>query len=622
MCKREITLGILQLLSCPRAFKTAIMIKILRFVLILTIVSIPLQAQTVHQYEISFENAIHHEAQIKATFTNLDDGPLEVRMSRTSPGRYAIHNFAKNVYAVSARDGQGNELEISRPNPQQWDVIGHDGTVVFEYTLYANRGDGTYSQIDETHASLNIPATFAYARNYMHRPVEIMFDVREDLNWSVATQLKYEGGTTYSAPNGYYFMDSPVLIGDFHLREEMVDDQLIRLALQSPANDSEVNEYFSKVMAIVKAQKEIFGELPSFDFGEYTFLSLYMPNARRDGMEHRNSTIVTNQKAFEEPLAETSIGTISHEFFHVWNVERIRPASLEPFDFEEANMSGELWFAEGFTSYYTTLTLVRAGIWSEEEYAERLAGSINRVFNSPGLQFFNPIEMSYRAPFVDAATSIDPTNNENIFVSYYTYGSVLGLALDLSLRTRSDDKNLDDYFKLIWELYGKTEIPYSIRDLKSALASYTDQSFADDFFSRFVYQSQMPDYAGLLREFGIKMEKANPGRPTLGNRLLMVDGGFQLSGNAIKGSPLYEAGIQSSDIITSIGGRTILPGVEVEEILEERRPGQTITIKYVRFGEERTARVRLMEDQNYKTSLVRRPTRSVRENRNAWLGIE
>ncbi|MBO6537154.1 MAG: M61 family metallopeptidase [Balneolaceae bacterium] len=598
------------------------MIKILRFVLILTNVSIPLQAQTVHKYEISFENAIHHEAQIKATFTNLDDGPFEVRMSRTSPGRYAIHNFAKNVYAVSARDGQGNELKISRPNPQQWDVTGHDGTVVFEYTLFANRGDGTYSQIDETHASLNIPATFAYARNYMHRPVEITFNVREDLNWSVATQLKYEGGTTYSAPDGYYFMDSPVLIGDFHLREEMVDDQLIRLALQSPANDSEVNEYFSKVMAIVKAQKEIFGELPSFDYGEYTFLLLYMPNASRDGMEHRNSTIVTNQKAFEEPLAETSIGTISHEFFHVWNIERIRPASLEPFDFEEANMSGELWFAEGFTSYYTTLTLVRAGIWSEEEYADRLVGSINRVFNSPGLQFFNPIEMSYRAPFVDAATSIDPTNNENIFVSYYTYGSVLGLALDLSLRTRSDDKNLDDYFKLIWELYGKTEIPYSIRDLKAALASYTDQSFADDFFSRFVYQSQMPDFAGLLREFGIVMEKANPGRPTLGNRLLRVDGGFQLSGNAVKGSPLYEAGIQSSDIITSIGGRTILPGVEVEEILEERRPGQTITIKYVRFGEERTARVRLMEDQNYKTSLVRRPTRSVRENRNAWLGIE
>ncbi len=591
-------------------------------ILLLIFVSNLVNAQTANVYEISFENAVHHEAQIKAVFSNLDEGPLEIRMSRTSPGRYAIHNFAKNVYAVSATDGQGNQLEISRPNPQQWDVTGHDGTVVFEYTLFANRGDGTYSQVDETHAHLNIPATFAYARNYMHRPVEITFNLRDDLNWKVATQLKYEGGTTYSAPDGYYFMDSPIEIADFHLREEMVDEQLIRLALHTQANDNEVNEYFSKVMAIVVAQKEVFGELPDFDFGEYTFLSCYMPNASGDGMEHRNSTIVTNQKPIEEALANTSIGTVSHEFFHAWNVERIRPASLEPFDFEEANMSGELWFAEGFTSYYTGLTLVRAGIWSEEEYAERLAGSINRVFNSPGIQFFNPIEMSYRAPFVDAATSIDPTNNENIFVSYYTYGSVLGLALDLSLRNRSDNKNLDDFFKLIWQTYGKPEIPYSIRDLHAALVEYTDQSFADNFFDRYVYNTEMPEYAGLLREFGIEMEKANPGRPTLGNSLMEVDGGFQLRRNAIKGTPLYEAGIQSTDLITSIGGRTILPGVEVEEILEERRPGQTITIKYERFGEERTARIRLMEDQSYQTNLIRRPTRTVRAKRDVWLGTE
>lgn len=590
--------------------------------LLLVFVSNLVNAQTANVYEISFENADHHEAQIKAVFSNLDDGPFEIRMSRTSPGRYAIHNFAKNVYAVRATDGQGNELEISRPNPQQWDVIGHDGTVVFEYTLFANRGDGTYSQVDETHAHLNIPATFAYARNYMHRPVEITFNLRQDLNWNVATQLKFEGGTTYSAPDGYYFMDSPVEIADFHLREAMVDDQLIRLALHTPANDNEVNEYFSKVMAIVEAQKEVFGELPVFNFGEYTFLSCYMPNASGDGMEHRNSTIITNQKPIEEALGNTSIGTVSHEFFHAWNVERIRPASLEPFNFEEANMSGELWFAEGFTSYYTGLTLVRAGVWSEEEYAERLAGSINRVFNSPGLQFFNPIEMSYRAPFVDAATSIDPTNNENIFVSYYTYGSVLGLALDLSLRNRSDNKNLDDFFKLLWQRYGKTEIPYSIRDLHAVLVEYTDQSFADNFFERYVYNTEMPEYAGLLREFGVQMEKANPGKSTLGNSLMEVDGGFQLHRNALKGTPLYEAGIQSSDLITSIGGRTILPGVEVEEILEERRPGQTITINFERFGEERTARVRLMEDQLYQTNLIRRPTRSVRAKRDAWLGTE
>jgi len=595
------------------------LIVLLLFVLL---VSAPARAQTINKYSISFENAVHHEARIVATYSNLGDAPLEIRMSRTSPGRYAIHNFAKNVYAVRASDSKGRELKLTRPNPQQWDVSDHDGTVVFEYTLFANRGDGTYSQVDETHAHLNIPATFVYPRNYMHRPVQVDFNLREDLNWKVATQLKYEDGTTYSAPDGYYFMDSPVEIADYHLREEMVDDQLIRLALHTPANDNEINDYFSKVMAIVETTRDIFGELPAFDFGEYTFLSCYMPNASGDGMEHRNSTVITNRKPKEEALSETSIGTVAHEFFHAWNVERIRPASLEPFDFEETNMSGELWFAEGFTSYYTGLTLVRAGISTESEFVDGLAQSINRVFNSPGIQFFNPIEFSLKAPFVDATTSIDPNNYTNTFVSYYTYGSVLGLALDLSLRTRSDNKNLDDFFRLVWNTYGKTEIPYSIKDLESLLVEYTDLQFANIFFERYIYKSEMPDYVGLLRQVGVEFEREALQEGWLGGTIRDYDGEFRLNGNARIGSPLYEAGIQSTDKILSIAGRTLVSGDEVGELIENRRPGQTVNIVYERWGEEKTVRVRLVANPNYKTELIRRPSRNARALRDAWFGSE
>ena len=138
------------------------------------------QAQSVHRYAISFDQAMQHQARISVEFPNIDEQPLQVRMSRTSPGRYAIHNFAKNVYDVQAYDEQGNQLQIIRPNPQQWNVIGHDGFVRFEYTLFANRGDGTYSQIDETHAHLNIPATFVYARNYPQRPIELAVELPKD----------------------------------------------------------------------------------------------------------------------------------------------------------------------------------------------------------------------------------------------------------------------------------------------------------------------------------------------------------------------------------------------------------------------------------------------------------
>lgn len=578
-----------------------------------------LTAQTINEYTISFENAVHHEAKITATFSNLDLKPLEIRMSRTSPGRYAIHNFAKNVYGVKAYDSIGNELEISRPNPQQWDVTGHDGSVTFEYTLFANRGGGTYSQVDETHAHLNIPATFVFPRQYQHRPVHITIDTREDLNWQVATQLKRLDEDTYYAPDTYYFMDSPIEIADFHLREEMVDGQLIRLALHTQASDREVNEYFGKVMNVVRVQRDVYGELPDFDYGEYTFLSCYMPNASGDGMEHRNSTIVTGSKDLNEPLGEYRMSTISHEFFHAWNVERIRPASLEPFDFEEANMSGELWFAEGFTSYYTGLMLARAGILTPEEYVEGLDGTLNYVINSPGRQFFNPIEMSYRAPFVDAATSIDPTNNNNIFVSYYSYGSVLGLALDLSLRSMDNGLNLDDYMKLVWEKYGKTEIPYSIRDLETALKEYAGDEFATHFFEEYIYNSNMPDYESLLKEVGVNFESENPGKASLGGTIRARDGVWKLTSNAVIGSPLYEAGIEAEDEIISIGGARLNSVESVDEILDLRRPGQTVEIIYSRWGEEKRVRVTLVESNRIKTEIDDRANRQARTRRTNWI---
>lgn len=589
------------------------------FILVLSISFPSLKAQTVNEYSISFENAVHHEAKITAVFSNLDTKPLEVRMSRTSPGRYAIHDFAKNVYGVKAYDSNGTELEISRPNPQQWDVTGHDGTVRFEYTLYANRGGGTYSQVDETHAHLNIPATFVFPRDYQHRPVHVTFDVREDLNWQVATQLKRVETNTYYAPDTYYFMDSPTEIADYHLREEIVDGQLIRLALHTPASDREVNEYFNKVIKIVKAQRDVYGELPTFDFGEYTFLSCYMPNASGDGMEHRNSTYVVSSKPLDRPLGETSIGTISHEFFHAWNVERIRPKALEPFDFEDANMSGELWFAEGFTSYYTNLMLTRAGLRTDAQYIEGLDGGVNFVSNSPGRTFFNPIEMSYRAPFVDAASSIDPTNNSNIFISYYTYGSVIGLALDMSLRTMSDDLNLDDFMKLVWTKFGKTEIPYTVRDLESVLIEYAGEDFAKEFFGSYIFDSQLPNYSSLFKKMGVSYELANPGKADLGGTIRENNGVWKLTSNARMGSPLYKAGIESEDEIISIGGVKLSSVKNVDEILNRKKPDQTVDIVFTRWGEENKARVMLVESDTYKTELDSKASKEAVERRNAWI---
>nr|WP_299170924.1 PDZ domain-containing protein [uncultured Allomuricauda sp.] len=576
-------------------------------------------------YKISFENAVHHEAVIEATFPDLDTDTIALRMSRTSPGRYALHEFAKNVYGFKATDGKGNPLEVFRPNPYEWKVVGHDGTVKISYILFANRGDGTYSQIDETHAHLNIPATFMYIAALGERKIEVDFDVREDLNWRVATQMPLVSGTTYTAPNLYYFMDSPTEISDFTLKSFDVGGQTIQLALHHNGTEAEADEYFEPVAKIVLAEKEVFGELPNFDFGTYTFLACYIPNASGDGMEHRNSTILTSTRSLANGGMRRNLGTVSHEFFHAWNVERIRPKSLEPFDFEAADMSGALWFAEGFTSYYTNLILCRAGLISPKEYIEGLTGAFNYVWTSPARQFFNPIEMSYQAPFVDAATSVDPVNRENTFISYYSYGSVLGLALDLSLRQKG--LNLDDFMKLVWQRLGKEEIPYSIKNLHELLNDYAGKSFGDDFFNEYIYKSGMPNYNKLFEFVGVELQQKKD-KPYFGASVSINDETMKgtITRNPKKGSPAYTSGLTKGDAIENINNIPFEAGQKFGDYLEQFTIGDSLQVKFSRFGNEKNAVLTLEPSLNYSINLMegleQEPSGDMLKARKEWLKNE
>ena len=588
------------------------------------VVGLVINAQT-NSYQISFENAVHHEAVIQATFPNLTEDTVEFRMSRTSPGRYALHEFAKNVYDFKATDSKGKALKVTRPNPYAWEVSGHDGTINISYILFANRSDGTYSQVDETHAHLNIPATFMFSPQLSERGIEVTFNVREDLDWKVATQLPLVSGTTYTAPNLQYFMDSPTEISNYMLRSFEVDGQTIRLALHHNGTEAEADEYFEKVKKVVLAEKEVYGELPDFDYGSYTFLACYIPNASGDGMEHRNSTILTSTRSLANGGMERNISTVSHEFFHAWNVERIRPKTLEPFDFKEANMCGALWFAEGFTSYYTGLILCRAGLSTPEDYVEGLAGTFNYVWNSPARQFFNPIEMSFQAPFVDAATSVDPVNRENMFISYYSYGSVLGLALDLSLREKG--LNLDDYMKLVWNKYGKPEIPYTIQNLHDALNAYAGKTFGDDFFNKYIYKSDMPDYKNLMTSVGVVLEQPKAS-PYFGAYVSMSPdkSGYMILRNTKIESPAYKAGLDNGDLILSINNQPFLEEQSFDDYLKLFALGEPLEVKFTRFGEEKTTEITLTPSPDYVFSLMEdkdeKPSTQMLEHRKAWLKVE
>src|SRR5262245_62011796 len=280
-------------------------------------------------YEVSFPNAAHHEAEVSATFPDLSSAaPLELHMSRSSPGRYALHEFAKNVYSVRAYDSQGRELTAVQTTPSQWTVAGHDGTVRVTYTVFGDRTDGTYLGVDLTHAHLNMPSTFMWAEEVTTRPIRVTF--RPPVSgWRVATQLAPTSDSlTFTAPHLQYFMDSPTELSAFDLvswsERSGGRNYTIRLALHHTGTHDEAVRYADMAQRVVHEAEGVFGELAPYDFGTYTFIADYLPWANGDGMEHRNSTIISSSASLGSN-AMGLLGTLSHEFFHSWNVERIRP---------------------------------------------------------------------------------------------------------------------------------------------------------------------------------------------------------------------------------------------------------------------------------------------------------
>jgi predicted metalloprotease with PDZ domain len=568
-------------------------------------------AQTTIAYRLTFSEREHHLMEVEVTFGDVPAGTLELRMSRASPGRYAIHDFAKNVFDVRIIDAAGTPLNVTRPNPHQWNVSGHAGQVRVQYKVFGDRVDGTYLAIDSTHAHINMPAALMWARGLERRPVSLRFEQPAGTSWRVATQLIPAGDPfTYSAPNLQYLLDSPTEFSAFTLRTFTATDQgrtpVFRVAVHHAGTDADVDAFVRGVEEIVREARHVFREYPAFEGNTYTFIADYLPWANGDGMEHRNSTILTSARSLRDSRLDL-LDTASHEFFHSWNIERIRPASLEPFNLEDANMSGELWFGEGFTNYYGPLVMRRAGLHSDADFATEMGNAVNAVIAAPGRQFRSAVEVSQLAPFWDAATSIDPTNLDNTFVSYYTWGQVIALGLDLALRDRSDSRiTLDDFMRAMWTQFGTSasksaglvERPFTIADLKTTLAAVSgDAAFANDFFARYIEGRDVVDYAPLLSRAGFVLRRSAPGRAFAGAFPLQdAQRGARVADLVPPGSPAYAAGLERGDIIVSIGGTRVMRADDVDRALTARKPGETLPVTFERRGQQVNATLRLVED--------------------------
>lgn len=595
------------------------------FLLLFLFITLNLSAQKPLEYKISFPNAVHHEADVELLIPDAPIGPLTFRMSRSSPGRYATHEFGKNVYAVKAFNAKGSELTVIQVEGDVYSVDKHDGTVKITYTVFGNWVDGTYLAIDEVHAHLNMPAAFMWVPVLSGRPIQIKFNDLNKYGWKVATQLKpTELTDTFTAPDLNYFMDSPVELSDHHLiswsdRNSDNTEQTIRVSSHAIDNHDVVSGYAKMVERMVKESKAVFGELPRFDYGTYTFLQDVNQDNAGDGMEHRNSTVITDPQAKIAGNEEDLLGTFSHEFFHAWNVERIRPKTLEPFNFSHANMSSELWFAEGFTQYYGNLILKRAGFLSDKQYQGVLSGILNGVLNNPGSADFSASHMSRRAVFVDAGVSVDRNNYANTFTSYYTYGAFIALGLDLRLRSEFN-LTLDDFMQAVWKKHGKTEIPYSIPDLQNVLGTLTNTGFADDFFRRYVLGTEKNDYVKLLANAGLNLTKAQPGKASIGNIRLNVnpaDGKSRVASPTIKGTAAYQAGIDMGDYILKIGDDDLKGNLD--DILKKYKPGERIPVTFEHKGKIKTAILDLSENNTLALLEIEKASVEQIRFKNNWL---
>lgn len=598
------------------------------------------QADAPIVYTLAFPAPHRRVVEVDALFAGLGPGPLEIRFSRTSPGRYALHEFAKNVFGERAYDDRGRQLSVERIAPHAWRVAGHDGTVHFGYSVYGDRVDGTYLAVDETHAHLNLPAVIAWSPGLERRPARIVLRRPPGTRWTAATQLHATADPlVFTAPNLAYLLDSPIEFGETAVRSVTVETPgggraTLRVALHTLDGRGVDAFPMAAVERIVREQEAVFGELPAFEPGHYTFLVDALPWAHSDGMEHRNSTVITTP-APPGPEARELLDTVAHEFFHAWNVERIRPASLEPFDLEQAAAPSELWFAEGFTSYYGPLSLVRAGLEPLDAFASRMTAWINAVAQAPARRIRSAADASRLASFFDGACWMDRTNLSVTVLSYYTHGAALALALDLSLRESPDDRRgLDALMRELWTRHGagaggepgRVARPYTLADLRAALAEVAgSRQLADAFFDRYVEGREAPDFAALLARAGFALRHVAPAAPWLGPLELRQDaGGVRVAGVPAPGTPAGDAGLAEDDLIVAIDGEPVASLAAWHARLQRASPGDRLGLVVERRGRRLQLGAVLDADPTVQVTPAEQTgadlTPTQRAFREAWLG--
>ena len=541
------------------------------------------------EYVISMDEPHTHYFDIEVKASHLDaktkqQGFLDFKMAVWTPGSYLIREYAKNVEALKASSAQKG-LKSEKINKNTWRVYFPTMTneLTLNYKVYANELSVRTSFVDASHGYMNPASVLVYVNDWKNNPSTLL--IKPYKTWStISTGLKALGNNRFEAQNLDNLIDSPIEIGNQKILSFNLKGIPHTVAMYGEASfdDTKVTNDIQKVC---EAARSVVGEHPCKD---YTFL-IHNLAAGGGGLEHLNSTTCqVTRTAYQSAKGYQDIlSLIAQEYFHLWNVKRIRPKALGPFDYENENYTHLLWFSEGCTSFYQNYILRRANLMTEQEYLTAYLEDVNFIENQTGNQVQSVAESSWDAWIKYYRPN---ENSRNSTVSYYDKGAVLGGILNLEiLRSTQGTKNLDDVMRYLYkEYYQKLGRGFSDEELQKAVEFIAGKKL-DTFFQKYIFGTETIPYNEYFASVGMTMvdKNANTNTPYLGAEFR--GGGLKIT-SIQRNSPAYNDGLNYGDEIISIDGAKI---EDLAKFMTTKKVGDVLDIKVKRDGLEKSFKVTL-----------------------------
>lgn len=606
------------------------------FVLALFVWNAPAEAKNPQprlklHYQLALVRPSTHLVEIEIVAANVTAAELDFVLPAWSPGRYAIYDFAKNVQEFEALDAEGRPLPWEKTDKQTWRVENRNGAgeIRARYKVFANDLNGSFSQLDTSHANLNGASIYMYVAG--HKPDPLTLTVGAPAGWKVISGFSLSTEEKiFEAPSYDRLIDTTMEISpECSIRTFEQNGKTFRIAVHSYA--SEPGDLGKLEKGLEKVVRSEMAMMPPPDFDHYTFIFHFASDVSAgDGMEHLNSSQIVLRGEPSAAGVREAVEVAAHEFFHLWNVKRLRPAALGPFDYTRENHTRSLWVAEGITSYYAYLHLLRSGVWNREQFLERLAKEIRDLEDDPGRKLMSAESSSFNAWFFDRAPQMQETNFANTTISYYNKGALLGMLLDLEIRSRTSGRNsLDDVMRSMYTKFYEAPAAtpygpgqgYTEKDFLDAVNSVAGSDL-NDFFEKYVRGIDPLPFNKTLALAGLELHAAvAPGAaPSLGVLTAPDDRGVRIRA-VLEGGAADRAGLSRDDLLIAVDDLS-LATEDLSERLKIYPSGSTVPFTVERHGRRQMIYVKLDPPRKDRDSIEISSAASAEQNRlrESWLG--